>query len=58
MADAVRHMGNAPADNVDHPPAKVPQPRIDAQHPHSAASPFSEGLARKGNIDQTLWSAG
>jgi hypothetical protein len=30
----IRHMSESPAICVDHPPAKVPKTRINAQYPH------------------------
>jgi hypothetical protein len=54
MANAVGDMRQTRAGDVDQPPAKVPQPRIDAQNPHPAVPSFFEGLARKGNTGQSV----
>ena len=39
MTDAIGDMGDARTSHVDHPPAQIPQARVDPQNTH--ARPFS-----------------
>jgi hypothetical protein len=55
MANAIGDMGNFRPHNVNHPPAEVPQARINPQNPH--VFPLVLGgtaLARTENIRQAL----